>query len=293
MSPGSCFRVRVALHVVVAGDIPRLAEHGLVGPPRPAEHVEDRQRHRDQDAGQDAEQGDSQERDDRQEELHLPLTPEADGALGVGEGEGGGDHDGREGRLGQVPEQAGNQDQHEGDHRGTHESRHLRPRARLLRDRGTRPARADREALEERGREVRGADPHHLLVAAHLLSGPGGEGGRRRGVWGDADTWRYAGYAALAALVATGLLHLLMLFTPRPRMFFGWIVTLVTLGAALAPFASGAEPAAKVATGLINLVLGFAIGSLVAGVGRSAVRSASPRQHRPGPPYPNTPYPNP
>ena len=42
-----------------------------------------------------------------------------------------------------------------------------------------RPAGADREALEQAGGQVRGADPDHLLVAADLLPGAGGE--RRRG----------------------------------------------------------------------------------------------------------------
>jgi hypothetical protein len=62
-----------------------------------------------------------------------------------------------------------------------------------------------------------------------------------QGVWGDADTGWYAVAAAVAALVATGLLHLLMVTTPRPMRFFGWTVGLVTLVAATMPFAADAS----------------------------------------------------
>ena len=106
------------------------------------------------------------------------------------------------------------------------------------------------------------------------------------GAWGDADTGRYAIYAAVGALIATGLLHLLVLFTPQAHRFFGWIVGLVTVVAVLAPFASDASLAAKLATALINLCLGVAIGSLVGAVGRSAERSAQLRTRGVGPPYP-------
>ena len=58
------------------------------------------------------------------------------------------------------------------------------------------------------------------------------------GVWGDADTWRYAGLAAVAALLATGLIHLLILYTPSPLRFFRWVVALVTFAGVLAPFAA-------------------------------------------------------
>jgi hypothetical protein len=102
------------------------------------------------------------------------------------------------------------------------------------------------------------------------------------GVWGDADTAKYAGYAAVAALAATALLHVLILFAPRPLQFFGWIVGLATVVAAVAPFASTAATAAKVATALINLCVGIAIESLVAGVGRNAVLSSRPSQGGPG-----------
>jgi uncharacterized protein YhhL (DUF1145 family) len=110
-----------------------------------------------------------------------------------------------------------------------------------------------------------------------------------QGVWGDADTGWYAAIAAVAALVATGIVHLLLLTTPRPLQFFGWTVGLVTLVAVVMPFAADASTASKVATALINLVLGLAIGTLVAGVARSAVRTAS--RHRNAPPPEQPPYP--
>lgn len=118
------------------------------------------------------------------------------------------------------------------------------------------------------------------------------------GTWGDADTGRYAVYAAAAALVATALIHGLILFVPRYRLFFGWIMVLATAVAALAPFGVDAETAAQVATSLINLTLGVTIGSLLSGVARSAVtaaevRSAGPYSPEAYPPeaYPPGPYP--
>ena len=92
------------------------------------------------------------------------------------------------------------------------------------------------------------------------------------GTWGDADTLRYALYCAAAALVATGLLHLLLISTPRPLQFFSWIIGLATLAAALLPFVANGTTASKIATGLINLIVGIAIGSLLTGAARSAMR---------------------
>jgi len=77
--------------------------------------------------------------------------------------------------------------------------------------------------------------------------------------------------AAGAALLATGLMHLL-LSTPRPGRFFTWIMVLATLIAAIIPFLTDAEANTKIATAAINLSIGATIGSLVSGVGRSAVR---------------------
>jgi uncharacterized protein DUF6069 len=94
------------------------------------------------------------------------------------------------------------------------------------------------------------------------------------GTLGNANTLRLAVLAALAALLATGLLHLLLLSTPQPRRFFSWIMALATVAAALAPFLTNADLDEQVATAAIYLAIGVAIGSLLSGVARSA---AGPR----------------
>jgi Family of unknown function (DUF6069) len=101
----------------------------------------------------------------------------------------------------------------------------------------------------------------------------------REGALGDADTVRLAVLAAVAALVATGLMHLLLVSTPRPFRFFTWIVSLLTLVAVLAPFMTDATLATQVATAAIGLAIGIAIGSLISGAARSAIRLSrqSPR----------------
>lgn len=127
-----------------------------------------------------------------------------------------------------------------------------------------------------------------ILVCRGILDipilAPEGEG-----TWGDADTGTYAFAAALAALLATGLMHVLLLFTPRPYAFFGWIVPLATLAAAAAPFAVKADQESQLATAVVNLVIGAAIGMLVSESARGATRSLPliPGSDRnlPPPPY--------
>jgi hypothetical protein len=91
------------------------------------------------------------------------------------------------------------------------------------------------------------------------------------GVVGDSGTVRLAVLAAVAALLATGLMHLLLLTTPRPLAFFGWILGLVTLIVTLMPFLTDAPTAEKVATSAIALAIGITIMSLVSGVARSVL----------------------
>jgi hypothetical protein len=95
---------------------------------------------------------------------------------------------------------------------------------------------------------------------------------RGEGALGNTTTARLAILAAVAALLATGLMHLLLVSTPRPFRFFTWIVSLLTVVAVLAPFMTDDTLATQVATAAIGLVIGMAIGSLVSGAARSAIR---------------------
>jgi hypothetical protein len=110
-----------------------------------------------------------------------------------------------------------------------------------------------------------------ILLARGILSVPL-LAARADGTWGDRSTAGYAVAVALVALAATGLLHLLLLVTPHPFLFFGWIVGLLTLVAALVPFAAEATLSSRLATCLINVVVGIAIGALLAAAGRRSLR---------------------
>lgn len=89
---------------------------------------------------------------------------------------------------------------------------------------------------------------------------------------GDMVTLAYALLAALAAIAATGLLHVLLVATPRPLLFFSWIVALTTVVAVVTPFLAAATRDSQLVTAAINLVVGIAILSLLNGVGLSAAR---------------------
>jgi hypothetical protein len=78
--------------------------------------------------------------------------------------------------------------------------------------------------------------------------------------------------AAIATLLATGLLHLLMETTPRASQFFGWIASLVTALVILQVFLHETEMLTKVETAAFYLLMGVAIISSLLGVSRSAVR---------------------
>ena len=101
------------------------------------------------------------------------------------------------------------------------------------------------------------------------------------GAWGDAHTGEYVLVAALVALVAAGLLYLLVLSTPNPGLFFRWIIGLVTLIAVVYPFSSGAPLEQKAATAIVNLVVGVAIGSLLLATAGRAIRRTTPRPSGP------------
>lgn len=100
--------------------------------------------------------------------------------------------------------------------------------------------------------------------------------------FGNSATAIYVGLAAGCALLATALLHVLLLGARRPFTFFAWITALADVVAAAAPFTQPAPLASKVFTAVINIVVGVAVISLLSGVGRSAIRSVvRPRPGRP------------
>ena len=111
---------------------------------------------------------------------------------------------------------------------------------------------------------------------------------RREGAWGDASTAGYVFASIGSALVATALMHLLLLTTPYPRVFFGWIIGLATIVAVVFPFSTTAPVSQKIATGFINLVLGIAIGTLIAEVSRRASRRLVVRSRSSRTTYPPT-----
>jgi Family of unknown function (DUF6069) len=95
---------------------------------------------------------------------------------------------------------------------------------------------------------------------------------QRAGAWGSASTGWYALSAAAVAIVATALMYLLAVSTPRPTSFFSWILGLATVIAVVFPFSTTAPLSQKAATAIVNLVLGFAIGTLISGVAWRAMR---------------------
>jgi hypothetical protein len=96
------------------------------------------------------------------------------------------------------------------------------------------------------------------------------------GAWGNANTAVYVFASLLVAVVAAGVLYLLVLGTPQPTTFFDWIMGLATLAAVVYPFSSGAPLDQKIATALVDLVLAIAITSLLNAVAARAIRRPGP-----------------
>ncbi|MFJ8929014.1 MULTISPECIES: DUF6069 family protein [unclassified Streptomyces] len=92
------------------------------------------------------------------------------------------------------------------------------------------------------------------------------------GLMNIATTGTLAMGAAVTALLATALLNLLIVATPRPGSFFSWIIGLATAVMVLLPFTTSLTWEAKFGTAGVYLVIGIAIGSLLSAVGRGAIR---------------------
>jgi hypothetical protein len=105
------------------------------------------------------------------------------------------------------------------------------------------------------------------------------------GAWGNAHTAEYALVSAVIAIIAGGLLYLLVLGTPQPNMFFDWIMGLATLAAVVYPFSTAAPLDQKAATAIVDLVLGIAITTLLAAVAARAIRRPVPPSYGDGSGY--------
>jgi Family of unknown function (DUF6069) len=76
----------------------------------------------------------------------------------------------------------------------------------------------------------------------------------------------YAVTAALLALAATGVAHLLAVATPRPQAFLSWIVGLVTVVGVVLPFTLDGSLAGRSVTAIVDLVIGLSVLSLLRSV---------------------------
>lgn len=92
------------------------------------------------------------------------------------------------------------------------------------------------------------------------------------GRWDIASTLPFALVCAGAALLATGLMHLLLIATPRPRLFFSWIAGLIAVILVVWPFTTSLSLEQKIASAAISLLITLVIASLVSA---SAARSSS------------------
>ena len=83
----------------------------------------------------------------------------------------------------------------------------------------------------------------------------------------------YAFAGALAALLATAVMHLLLVGTPRPLFYFGWIGALCTAILVLIPLGLGRTVSWSevVPTAVINLIGGIAITVIVRGTAAASI----------------------
>lgn len=108
--------------------------------------------------------------------------------------------------------------------------------------------------------------------------------------FGDSPLSTYLLAAVLAAVVAAILLYGLALSTPRPLVFFGWIVTLVTLTFMALPFSRVTSWESKISTACVVALIGIIIGTTLTAVAHRTVKvRIDPAPTPPGPPAPRPP----
>jgi hypothetical protein len=110
------------------------------------------------------------------------------------------------------------------------------------------------------------------------------------GAYGDVRTTALIVIAMVAAVVATGLVHLLMLGTLRPLLFFGWIWALFTTITVIYPFSTTASLDAKIGTAVVNLAICVVACTLVGGVASRSIPEPTPTRRTSVPAYDHTLY---
>lgn len=80
---------------------------------------------------------------------------------------------------------------------------------------------------------------------------------------------------AIFAILASAVLALLVVSTPRPKRFFGWLMVLATALITVLPFAWTSHLDRAVLSAIVNLVIGLATWSLLAGVATRTIRPAA------------------
>ncbi|MCE0766348.1 DUF6069 family protein [Pseudonocardia kujensis] len=105
-----------------------------------------------------------------------------------------------------------------------------------------------------------------FVPAAHIIA---------TGTFGTAGLVLLCTLAAAAALVATGVAHLLLLTTPRPLEYLGWIVGLGTAVAVVLPFVTSVSLGAALALAAVHLVIGLAVATLTGSAAAASMRIAA------------------
>jgi hypothetical protein len=96
------------------------------------------------------------------------------------------------------------------------------------------------------------------------------------------------GSAVVATVVATLLLHLLLLVALEPMLFFRWTCALLTVLAAGGPWLCRAPLESRFLTSLLHLAIGLTVTLLLSRVAAGAVRARTPLIWGAGHPVPGT-----
>ena len=194
--------VRVGVDPPVEADA--LAEHGVMRAGQLAERYDDRQAHRDEDAGEHVEDHHAERRGDGQEQLGS-AEPGQRGEPGeVDDGDRRGDDHRSQGGLGDLGEHRTQQQQGGGEERRPDDTDELGVAAERGWHGGAAGARGDREALGESGGDVDRAERGELLVGIDAVVQPAGDRPTGQDVVGVADQGDAEGDGQQLAEVAAG-----------------------------------------------------------------------------------------